>query len=138
MNFSNCPANLFHPLEMSILILISLIKCKVFGLVAWMNTIKTTFIYLAQKFFFHLWKSFNMPFFSQSYKFMQWKISFLIFFSSYVTTTCPYLPQTIVDPLNPWGHPQGVPQFQLQHIKLNTPSYIAILILFTYMMVNGV
>ena len=78
------------------------------------------------------------PFFSQSNKFMLWKISFLIFCGSYVTTTCPYLPHKMIDPLDPLGHPQRIPWFQLQYIKLNTPANIAILILFTYMVVNGV
>ena len=82
--------------------------------------------------------SFNMSLFSQSYKFLPWKISFLIFCGLYVTTTCLYLKNKMIDPLDPWGHPQGVPQFQLQYIKLNTPANIAILILFTYMVANGV
>ena len=80
----------------------------------------------------------NRSLFSQSNKFLPWKISFLIFCGLYVKTTCLYLPNKMFDPLDPWGHPQGVPWFQLQYIKLNTPSYIAILILFTYMVVNGV
>ena len=65
---------------------------------------------------------------------------FLFWFSvAYMlTTTWPYLPRKMIDPLDPWGHPQGVPQFQLQYVKLNTPAHIAILILFTYMVVNGV
>ena len=66
------------------------------------------------------------------------KFLFLIFFGLYVKTTCLYLPNKMFDPLVPWGHPQGVPQFQLQYIKLNPPSHVAILILFTYMVANGV
>ena len=66
------------------------------------------------------------------------KWSYATFYVLCGATTYPYLPYEIIDPLDPIGLPQGVPRFQLQYIKLNTPSYIAILILFTYMTVNGV
>ena len=43
----------------------------------------------------------------------------------------------MIDPIDPQSHPQGVPQFQAQYIKLNTPPRIAILIIFTYNMVTN-
>ena len=52
--------------------------------------------------------------------------------------TFPCNPHKIIDLIDPRSHPQGVPQFQAQYIKLNTPPAIAILIIFTYMVANEV
>ena len=83
-------------------------------------------------------KSLNMSYFSQLNKFIPWKISFSIFFGLYVTTTFPYNLHKIIDPIDLPSHPQGVPQFQAQYIKLTTSASIAILIIFTYMVANEV
>ena len=64
------------------------------------------------------------------------KFLFSIFFGPYITTTFPCNLHKMIDPIDPRSHPQGVPQFQAQYIKLNTPSTIAILIIFTYMVAN--
>ena len=66
------------------------------------------------------------------------KFLFSIFFGLYITTTFPCNLHKMIDPIDPRSHPQGVPQFQAQYIKLNTPCTIAILIIFTYMVANEV
>ena len=66
------------------------------------------------------------------------KISFSIFCGLYVTTTFPCNLHKMIDPIDPHSHPQGVPQFQAQYIKLNTPCTIAILIIFIYMVANEI
>ena len=79
-----------------------------------------------------------MLYFSQLNKFIAWKISFSILCGLYVTTTFPYNLHKIIDPIDLPSHPQGVPQFQAQYIKLTTSASIAILIIFTYMVANEV
>ena len=63
---------------------------------------------------------------------------FSIFFGLYITTTFPCNLHKMIDPIDPRSHPQGVPQFQAQYIKLNTPVSIAILIIFTCTVANEV
>ena len=63
---------------------------------------------------------------------------FSIFFGLYITTTFPCDLHKMIDPIDPRSHPQGVPQFQAQYIKLNTPCTIPILIILTYMVANEV
>ena len=63
---------------------------------------------------------------------------FSIFFGLYITTTFPCNLHKMIDPIDPRSHPQGVPQFQAQYIKLNTPCTIAILIIFIYMVANEI
>ena len=77
-----------------------------------------------------------MSLFSQLNKFIARKISFSIFCGLYVTTTFHLNLHKMIDPIDPRSHPQGVPQFQAQYIKQNTPATIAILIIFTYMLAN--
>ena len=63
---------------------------------------------------------------------------FFNIFGLYITTTFPCNLHKKIDLIDPRSHPQGVPQFQAQYIKLNTPCTIAILIIFTYMVANEV
>ena len=66
------------------------------------------------------------------------KFLFSIFFGLYITTTFPCNLHKMIDLIDPRSHPQGVPQFQAQYIKLNTPCTIAILIIFIYMVANEI